>query len=286
MKKPLILYHKNCPDGFGAAFAAWKKFGVKAEYAGIQPSKTADQLAGLVLKDREIYFLDTFVSLPVLVKLRMMNPKVAVVDHHATNESAVRHATEHVFDVKHSGAVLAWQYFHPKKKVPMLLRYLEDGDLWKFRLPHAKTLLPYVYSRPFTFKEYDALMKGMESARERKRYMAAGKTIADYERVLIGEITVKAELVEFKKYKALAVNSVSKRFHSEVGHELVQRRPPLAIVWYIEQEKIKVSLRGNGSVDVGRLAVQFPGGGGHPNAAGFDIPLKQGFPWKWLERKN
>jgi hypothetical protein len=25
--KPLILYHANCTDGFGAAFSAWCKFG-------------------------------------------------------------------------------------------------------------------------------------------------------------------------------------------------------------------------------------------------------------------
>ena len=25
--KPLVIYHANCADGFGAAFAAWLKFG-------------------------------------------------------------------------------------------------------------------------------------------------------------------------------------------------------------------------------------------------------------------
>ena len=30
--KPLVIYHANCADGFGAAFAAWLKLGNEAEY--------------------------------------------------------------------------------------------------------------------------------------------------------------------------------------------------------------------------------------------------------------
>ncbi len=31
-KDIVVIYHKHCPDGFGAAYAAWKKFGDAAEY--------------------------------------------------------------------------------------------------------------------------------------------------------------------------------------------------------------------------------------------------------------
>ena len=36
-------------------------------------------------------------------------------------------------------------------------------------------------------------------------------------------------------------------------------------------DKVKVSLRGKGDVDVQKIAAKF-GGGGHPNAAGFTVP--------------
>lgn len=29
--KPIVIYHANCTDGFGAAFAAWLKLGNEAE---------------------------------------------------------------------------------------------------------------------------------------------------------------------------------------------------------------------------------------------------------------
>jgi len=284
MKKPVILYHENCPDGFGAAYAAWKKFGNKAEYFPIGPSQDQKQLSGIVLKGRYIYFLDVCVSLPTLLKLRMMNERVTVIDHHATNSSHIKHATEHVFDLNHSGAALAWQYFHPKKQVPMLLRYVEDSDLWRDKLPYTRPLCSYIHSHRFDFKTWDILAKNMESARERKRYLVLGKALEAYERVLVSEALERAELVQFGKYKALAVNSSSKRFHSEIGNALWRKRPPLGIVWRVERGAVNVSLRGDGSVDVSKVAKQFPGGGGHPNAAGFTVPLEKGFPWKWLEK--
>ena len=37
--KPLVIYHANCADGFGAAFAAWLKFGDEAEYQAAQYGK-------------------------------------------------------------------------------------------------------------------------------------------------------------------------------------------------------------------------------------------------------
>ena len=40
--KPLVLYHANCADGFGAAFAAWLKLGDEAEYVACSYGKQAD----------------------------------------------------------------------------------------------------------------------------------------------------------------------------------------------------------------------------------------------------
>jgi len=35
-KEIVVLYHANCLDGFGAAYAAWKKFGDTADYIPVQ----------------------------------------------------------------------------------------------------------------------------------------------------------------------------------------------------------------------------------------------------------
>ena len=35
MERTIILYHGGCPDGFGGAYSAWKKFGDSAEYIAL-----------------------------------------------------------------------------------------------------------------------------------------------------------------------------------------------------------------------------------------------------------
>src|SRR3989344_3757446 len=40
-KKIAVLYHGGCPDGFGGAYAAWKKFGNMAEYIPLKHGKPA-----------------------------------------------------------------------------------------------------------------------------------------------------------------------------------------------------------------------------------------------------
>ena len=51
-KNIVILYHGDCPDGFGAAWASWKKFGDGAEYIGVHHGDNPPD----GLKDKEIYF--------------------------------------------------------------------------------------------------------------------------------------------------------------------------------------------------------------------------------------
>ena len=53
-KNIVVVYHGDCTDGFSAAWAAWKKFGNKAEYLGIDPG----ELLPTGLEDKEIYMLD------------------------------------------------------------------------------------------------------------------------------------------------------------------------------------------------------------------------------------
>ena len=47
MERTIVAYHGNCPDGFGGAYAAWKKFGDTAEYLPLSYGKPVPEgLAG------------------------------------------------------------------------------------------------------------------------------------------------------------------------------------------------------------------------------------------------
>ena len=285
MKKVVVFYHSNCPDGFGAAWAAWKKLGNKAEYISIHATQNADQLKGIKLINRYVYFLDVCASPKDLEKLVRNNRSVIVIDHHETSRDKVKHASEALFDINHSGSVLAWIYFHPVKKIPKFLRYVEAVDLWRFTsMPHTRELSTYAYSKPFDFKIWSGLARDFENPKKLKRYLELGKALTDYEGDLVDSIARGAELIKFGKYKVLAANFSLKKLTSFVGHELCKRVPPFGIVWYMKNNELNVSLRSDGTIDVSKIAKKFPGGGGHHNSAGFAIPFRGKFPWKVIKK--
>ena len=45
MNTTLVLYHDNCRDGFGAALAAWCRFGDTADYQSVQYGRPAPEVA-------------------------------------------------------------------------------------------------------------------------------------------------------------------------------------------------------------------------------------------------
>jgi oligoribonuclease NrnB/cAMP/cGMP phosphodiesterase (DHH superfamily) len=281
MKRVVVLYHENCTDGFGAAWAAWKKFGARAEYRGIFPDQGPKQLAGLKLKDRDIYFLDVCASEATLARLVKENRSVTVIDHHVTNAETAKAASGYVFDTAHSGAFLSWWFFNPGKKVPRLLRYVEDNDLWKYRESHAKEVGAAMTFLDMKFAAWNIWAKRIESAAGFRRIMEDGKLVLAYEKELIKDIASRAVPVRFLGHRTLAVNSSVLR--SELGHELAMRCPPLGIVWRQEASGVHISLRSEGRVDVSKLAKRFPGGGGHPRAAGFTVRSVRDLPWKAIK---
>lgn len=276
MKKVLVLYHERCQDGFTAAWTARKKFGSRAEYVPVGPEELPPRFPK---NYKEVYALDVCYPIDVQKKLRRANGKVVVLDHHASLGKETEFFPENVFDNDHSGAVIAWRYFFPKKKMPKLFRYIEDLDFWRFRLPFINEMKCYINSKDLNFREWDALVREVESPIGFKRCILAGRAILGYEASGVKDIVEQGDVVLFEGRKILAVNSSFKRLTSEVGGIFLKLRPPVALVWYEKHGVINVSLRGNGKVDVSKIAVKY-GGGGHKNAAGFSFPADKKFPWK------
>ena len=273
MKDTVILYHANCTDGFGAAFAAWKKFKDKATYLPVEHQVPPPE----GLKNKAVYMVDFCYKAPTLKKLTRANQEVIVLDHHIGVKDDMKEATSYVFQNNHSGSVIAWNYFHPKKKTPRLLLHIEDTDLWKFKVPHTREVSAALELVPFDFKTWDRIVKSFEALVARKKFIEKGKSIREYQMTVVKRAVLKAQEVEFEGYRTFVANSPV--LASEIGHTLVLKRPPIAIVWSQDRKRINVSLRSDGTVDVSLLAKKY-GGGGHRSASGFAFPAKFEFPWK------
>ena len=276
MKKITVLYHKGCTDGFGAAWAAWKKFGKKADYIAIDPSLLPEK----PVKSKTIYVLDSSLNKSDLLRLRKADHDVIVLDHHQSNKDNFRFASGGLFDIKHSGSVLAWKYFHPNKKTPRLFKHIEDWDLWRYKLPETKEAGAFIDLIPFNLSAWNKFVPAFENSKSRKVMIGKGKIILDYEDKLLKTLVKNVEIVKFEGYKTLALNSPF--LESQLGHLLWKKMPPIGIVWRQKRGLYTFSLRSNSKVDVSKLAARY-GGGGHRASAGFRMSAKKKLPWKYLD---
>jgi oligoribonuclease NrnB/cAMP/cGMP phosphodiesterase (DHH superfamily) len=189
-------------------------------------------------------------------------------------------AGEYRYDITHSAAVLAWNYFYPGKPVPRLLRHIEDEDIWTFKLAHTAAVNARMELVDFNFAAWDKIIRAFEKPAARAAFIKEGALLAAYRARMVGRfIEENAVPVRFLKYSIFAVNSM-RPFTSEIGHRLCDRRPPLAIVWHENRNGISVSLRSDGTVDVSKIAARF-GGGGHKAAASFRLPRDAKKPWRY-----
>ncbi len=272
-----ILYHGGCPDGFGGAYAGWKKFGDNAEYIPLKRGRPIPK--GLDGKD--IYFIDFCYSQDMMDEVKKIAKSIIVLDHHEGVRD-VATSFSGVFDTSRSGATIAWSYFHPNTPTPKLLEYVEDGDLYRFALPNSREVLSYAYLSPFSdFEHWDMLVKEMEDPTERRRIVSTGEFFVQHHDSIIENRVHHAEIVHFEGYECYLADAFGE-FISDTGHILATKKPPIALIISADALGIRVSLRSDGSVDVSKLAQKY-GGNGHPASAGFRIPFGNAIPWKLIE---
>ncbi len=272
MKAAVILYHKNCLDGLGGAYAAWKKFGSEAEYMPVYHGGEAPALEG-----KEVYIIDFSYPGDILPTLEAQNKKLVVLDHHEGVRELVEKVKEHVYDENRSGAGIAWEYFRGKEPLPRLLAYIQDGDLWRHSLPHAREVSAYLGTMQLDFETLDALVAKAETEEGFKEIVEKGRAFAEYREYVCQNLADQATEVQFDEYKILAV-SAPRLFRSELGHILAKKKGPFAIVWYPNNGMWHFSMRGDGSIDLTKIA-QRRGGNGHRNAASFMLPMSEPLPF-------
>lgn len=275
MKKIAVCYHKGCLDGFGGAYAAWKALGLKADYIGLEHQEPVPKS----LKNRTLYFIDFCYPKLVMEKIIAANDKVIVLDHHESQVEAIKLAREYRYTTDHSGCVIAWKYFHPKKNPPALLRIIEDNDLFRFRKPETKRIIAALQYCKQHFAEYDRIAKSLETTLGKKSMLRDGSLLLNAEQAMIDRLVERAEKVTFEGYVVYAVNTPL--FYSQIANVIsIVKKVPFGITWYYREGKLQVSLRtSKNGVDVSELAKKY-GGGGHRGAAGFSYEYKGMFPWK------
>ncbi|CAG8455509.1 2728_t:CDS:2 [Acaulospora morrowiae] len=279
-----IIYHKDCSDGFGAAYSAWKRLGNNAKYFPAVHSTPPPN----DIKDKNVGMFDFAYPRTVLTELENQVKSLAIVDHHVSaREDLLGDRSAHseniknyFFDMNKSGARLAWEFFWPDKEVPLLLRYIEDRDLWRFSLPRSREFSAFWTSVPHEFETYDRYAQD-ESLIEKA--IEAGSHILNYMNSRVSSLEVNAfkrkitlttvdsnNQSHTKTYNVMVINSIL--WQSELGHALAKKQDADFSMIYSYDGRLKrysVGLRSlDEKADVSLIAKAL-GGGGHRNAAGF-----------------
>lgn len=262
-----VIYHKNCSDGFGAAYSAWKLLGNKAEYI---PCSHGDLVPDV--KGKKVAILDFSFKNEIIKKMIEDADSLIVIDHHKSAMIDLHDIGNTIFDMHKSGAIMSWEFFHPGKEPPKFIEYIQDRDLWKWELPYSKEFSAAFDMIPWEFREFEKFEDDsvFDDAVKRGSYILA------YSKTVIKKICDKAVLKKFdhngKICDVLIVNS--SHWMSEIGASLA-KDCDFAMIYYFSHDTLSysVSLRAfHENIDVSDIAKKF-GGGGHKKAAGFGLPM-------------
>lgn len=182
-----------------------------------------------------------------------------------------------LFDMERSGAGIAWDVFHPGKPRPSLVDYVEDRDLWRFKLPASREVHAWCGSYPLTLEAREKLVHQMVGEgvgygnKDVSDWPSArtGAAILRYHDRLVADVVRVALTEEIGGHVVPSVSCPNLALAPDVGQELAKGQP-FAAVWHDRPDGTRyVSLRSDeDGLDVSEVAAKY-GGGGHKHAAGF-----------------
>lgn len=304
MGKTVVIYHGGCTDGFCAAWLFKHAFpeaqfysaqyGQPVPYDGVGEKGCLEHGLTGIDSDDNVFIVDfsypreEMLRLAGHLTLNGAEGSLLVLDHHKTAEEACRSLDFCRFDSSKSGARLAWEYLRelqvPNNRwygllhSPMIVDYVEDRDLWRWKLKDSKAINAAIRSYPMTFQQWDEIYRWIGP----NQMISEGSAILRYRQGLIDQHVRNAREIEVKGYRVLAANCTCGEIISEVAEALISEcsegsrvqddtghRPFGACYFDLANENKRVySLRSRGDFDVSVIAKQF-GGGGHKNSASF-----------------
>ena len=286
--KIFVLYHADCADGFGAALVCWMVMGAAANYVPVRYGQPVPEIP----HGARVYIVDFSYPADELMLMAQRSELVQVIDHHKTAQAALGGLDgmcdgrlRVMFDMEHSGAVLTWRHFFPGKTVPELLLYIEDRDLWVWRLPGSRAVSAALMVKPYEFDIWKAYLElGVNTLKQH------GLVVIELIEQTAKKAAAKATPQWVWGHLIPAVNCTA--FISETCHAMLETNPgaPFVACWFEDQYGDLVwSLRSRKSedadswwrrkegeeqpmldFDVSAVAKSL-GGGGHRNAAGFTV---------------
>ncbi len=295
-----VLYHCDT-DGRFAAYCAWRKFQEMdhiatadgkplIQFYPVQYQEPCPLNIAVLTKDDTVYILDFSYDRETLDKIYLKAGKLQVLDHHKTAERNLEGAPYAFFDKTKSGALLAWEYFFPKKNAPLACLLANDFDLWQWKYRDTAAFEAWVRHDSVNdnwAKWHELCMDGiylenclkqgalLDQANQKMResFIRREGNVRVFNYYHGPEHGGKGEVYKVAIHNGMGVQ------HSQIGSMILKEfEVDISVGYRILDDIIFFNVR---SRDESRISAEkFAngyGGGGHGNAAGFRYPLATGF---------
>ncbi len=280
-EKVLCIYHKNCTDGTTSAAVLMKKYpdciAVPLEHGYTE--EEFEKILDSVDQNTTVFITDFSLRKEDLLRLINKSKKVINIDHHIGVKDLLEKISkenenfEFYFDNEHSGASLTYKYIFGNN-LPKLIKLVEDKDIWRWKYgeetKYANAYLILLTNKPEKVKEIIDL--------DIKEILEKGKIVSQFIDYLIERFVEKSEelLLKIGNYKVKGYNTGL--FQSEIGNILSEKYGEAVVLFNITGYNVKLSFRScEGQKPSALELAKILGGGGHTNAAGALISLKEFF---------
>lgn len=304
-----VIYHAGCVDGFTSAWLLHNRQPEAQIHEGRYGQDPPEVMRGHVV-------LADFGYRPELIEQIMETAeRVTILDHHQTAVGMLETydfapGVDLILDQDHSGAWLVADWLGHTTGIAsaipgmetsggmnmmwnrdaLLAAYVEDRDLWRFRLPHSHQITAYINAVPMTFDDYDDL--SFDLMRDHNGIVQMGHAIGMRNRVLIDQIkgtarTILLDAPSFDPNSLVPVAAAASPYGlgSDAAGELAAEagnadgREPKIGAYYIDYpDRREFGLRStDDGPDVAKIAEGY-GGGGHEHASGFRVMRDSGHP--------
>jgi oligoribonuclease NrnB/cAMP/cGMP phosphodiesterase (DHH superfamily) len=262
-----ILFHDNCYDGAAAAAVAILWCQHHGHAPDPIPQRHGNPPPDVSIYDRVIV-ADFSYPRDVMARLEAQVRSIVVFDHHKTARDELAGLPYAVFDMERSGAGITWDGLFPGETRPWWINYVEDRDLWRFKLPWSREVNAYIQTWAPTFETFLMLDDKIDVEYARLLGRGAQAFIDRYVEEMNANLKRWRQVEEFNGIPVL--NVPYKETSSVVGK--AAEGVLFAVGWHQSADgKYLYSLRSDekgSNFDVAEFAKRF-GGGGHRNAAGF-----------------
>ena len=276
-----VIFHKNCPDGFGSAWIVNKFLNKDIEYKGISASDSVKGLESKI-KNKNLLVLDVSFSKEDIKIIQKLTKNFLIIDHHITYYDQISKIKNVELNKNHSAIYLTWKKFFPNKEVPLFVKYIEDNDIRTNKYLETipfRTALPIKY--PFNNQKNFSIWNKLLNEKNVKDLIKEGEKYLEYKNYILETNTFnvrkqfKFKNKKYSKYNIILVNKTITGLNSDLAEYFLKKnlKMDILILWneiiINNKEQYSLILRTlKENINLAEIAKTY-NGGGHAKAAHF-----------------